>query len=258
MDQFGTASRAGRSKQEQPNRKSGNQTFATLIVFIVGLTLVFALGVFAGRMLLGSKEMDQRISVLQPDTETTTVLPPNSQPLSAPTAPGAPTAPELKFAEVPPAQEAQRAAEQAQATRQEKDNLLARAKQEIAAPTTPSGPQAPSTPQVSSPAEPTAAKTAPPAAPATATGEGSLKRTVPAGKFTIQIAAFRDEQSAQSQAKALKEKGYDAYYMVSDQGDRGIWYRVRVGEFGQLDAARTKAEQIKEKEKLFPFPIEVN
>jgi cell division protein FtsN len=56
------------------------------------------------------------------------------------------------------------------------------------------------------------------------------------GKFTVQVASFADEAEAKSQASALKEKGWNAFYLTADVKGRK-WYRVSVGLFSDAKSA---------------------
>jgi cell division septation protein DedD len=53
--------------------------------------------------------------------------------------------------------------------------------------------------------------------------------------FTIQVYSFQDKNRAQTALQTLKNSGYQAFLIVSDLGDKGLWYRVRVG--GIMDEA---------------------
>jgi cell division septation protein DedD len=56
--------------------------------------------------------------------------------------------------------------------------------------------------------------------------------------FSIQVYSFKEKERAETALKALKDKNYPAFIMVSDIGDRGIWYRVRVGSFTDENEAK--------------------
>nr|WP_246347021.1 SPOR domain-containing protein [Desulfurispira natronophila] len=207
--------------------------------------------------------MEQRISVLQPDTTETTVTT-SLQPAQSPTAPTAPSAPELQFSDVPQipdgqtATEAQEAAEQASEAREQQLELLDEAKQRTGV-TPPTPPAQPEASEPSSPSAPEVAKTQEqPTETAPDEKEASIKRDLEPGTFTVQIAALRDEDAAIAQVNKLRQRGYDAYYMVSDLDERGVWYRVRIGEYETLEQARESSDIVKDQEQLYPFPIEVN
>ncbi|MGH7769411.1 MAG: SPOR domain-containing protein [Candidatus Binatia bacterium] len=60
-------------------------------------------------------------------------------------------------------------------------------------------------------------------------------------EWTVQVNASPDEKSQQQLVERLKQKGYDAYIVTTNQNGRD-WYRVRVGHF----AARGQAQELLE------------
>jgi cell division septation protein DedD len=65
---------------------------------------------------------------------------------------------------------------------------------------------------------------------------------VPAGGVLVQISSQRTEDAARATYKDLQARypailgRYDVNIQRADLGDRGIFYRVRVGPFSQADA----------------------
>ncbi len=57
------------------------------------------------------------------------------------------------------------------------------------------------------------------------------------GRFSIQVAAVQNAQSAEQLAARLRKKGYRAYRLRSEVTGKGVWYRVRVGAFEDRSAA---------------------
>lgn len=57
------------------------------------------------------------------------------------------------------------------------------------------------------------------------------QQVTPTASFAVQVYSFKEKARAEAALKALKDKNFKAYIMVSDLGPRGIWYRVRVGSF---------------------------
>ncbi len=68
------------------------------------------------------------------------------------------------------------------------------------------------------------------------------------GTFTVQVAAFRDRESAERLALQLESRGYDAYVQRSEVAGKGTWYRVRVGAFNDKESARALAQKIERQE----------
>ncbi|MBF0504643.1 MAG: SPOR domain-containing protein [Candidatus Omnitrophica bacterium] len=56
--------------------------------------------------------------------------------------------------------------------------------------------------------------------------------------FAIQVYSFQDRNRAQAALLSLKNSGYRAFMVVSDLGEKGVWYRVRIG--GIPDEASAK------------------
>ncbi len=64
------------------------------------------------------------------------------------------------------------------------------------------------------------------------------------GKFTIQVAAYADEPSAQQHASQLKDKGLDSFYRPAVNKGQ-TWYRVSVGLFPDRHMAQKFQAQLK-------------
>ena len=63
--------------------------------------------------------------------------------------------------------------------------------------------------------------------------------------FTIQVYSFQDKNRAINALQALKNSGYQAFLIVSDLGEKGVWYRVRVGGIADEAAAHKMLEDIR-------------
>jgi cell division septation protein DedD len=63
--------------------------------------------------------------------------------------------------------------------------------------------------------------------------------------FTIQVYSFQDKNRAQTALQTLKNSGYQAFLIVSDLGEKGTWYRVRVGGIADEAAARKMLDEIR-------------
>jgi cell division septation protein DedD len=89
----------------------------------------------------------------------------------------------------------------------------------------------PTAPQASAPAE-----TAETSQPVRETTE-----TMSEGRFTLQLASMPNEAAANEMADGLKSNGLPAYVARANLGSRGIWYRVRVGNFQTAEDAKSFA-----------------
>ncbi len=58
--------------------------------------------------------------------------------------------------------------------------------------------------------------------------------------YTVQVLSTRDAGAAESLVRSLKARGLGAYVRPA-QDSTGRWFRVRIGRFGELGAARTLA-----------------
>ena len=60
----------------------------------------------------------------------------------------------------------------------------------------------------------------------------------PFGFYTIQISSWRTLAKAESEARRYREVGLEAYVQKAEIPERGTWYRVRVGSYPSLTAAK--------------------
>jgi cell division protein FtsN len=67
----------------------------------------------------------------------------------------------------------------------------------------------------------------------------------PTAGFTIQVYSFQDRNMAEAALQALKNSGYQAFLVMSDLGEKGDWYRVRVGGIANEAAARKMLGEIR-------------
>lgn len=92
----------------------------------------------------------------------------------------------------------------------------------------------------SRPAPVPAAKTVQEAAPPSRDAQTAEDR----GRFTIQVAAFREAQSAERLVAELRAKGYPAYQIRMTVQDKGEWFRVRVGAFESREESETMLRKL--------------
>ena len=107
---------------------------------------------------------------------------------------------------------------------------------------------------------PTPKAEAPPAepvrpAPAPAAAASGAATTEPAGAgFTIQVAALREREEADTIVKRLAGKGYPAYVLAPVKGAPAV-YRVRVGKFKERREADTVAARLQKEEQFKPWVV---
>ena len=58
------------------------------------------------------------------------------------------------------------------------------------------------------------------------------------GKYTIQLASYRSMKEARMFADGFKIKGYEPIIQMVELEDRGRWFRVSLGEFDNIAAAK--------------------
>lgn len=74
---------------------------------------------------------------------------------------------------------------------------------------------------------------------------GASASLAQAGKFTLQVEATNNLTPAVELVQQLKSSGVDAYYLKSEVPGKGLFYRVRVGNFTDQTAAQEKGEQLR-------------
>jgi cell division protein FtsN len=62
--------------------------------------------------------------------------------------------------------------------------------------------------------------------------------------YVVQVASYSLRSEADTLKKTLASKGYNVTIVESDLGDKGIWYRVRVGKRLEQDAAKELAGKL--------------
>jgi len=102
---------------------------------------------------------------------------------------------------------------------------------------------APAAPPETEPAETSTAQPTAPTVEAPAVGN----------PFTVQVAAFKAAGDADKLVAELTQKGFSAYRAIGKIPGKGIWYRVRVGEFStkaEADSTIAKLKKIGKKPML--------
>lgn len=85
---------------------------------------------------------------------------------------------------------------------------------------------------------------------------GTAAESAPAvagGRFVVQVGSFRDEDDARTLQEKLLKKDFSVFIQQADLGDKGTWYRVRVGPFADAETARGAADLLKAQEKIDGF-----
>jgi DedD protein len=77
--------------------------------------------------------------------------------------------------------------------------------------------------------------------------------------FVLQIASCRERDRANKEAGRWRDKGYRAEVRRVDLGpEKGIWYRVHLGEFRSAEEATSFAEKLAQKHNLKSYIVPVS
>ena len=86
-------------------------------------------------------------------------------------------------------------------------------------------------------------------------GKADIKKSPPdkssygeKGKYTVQVASFRDPNAANRYARKLERKGYRVRVTQADVPGKGRWSRVSVGSFDTKEQAKAYGERLKRQE----------
>lgn len=72
-------------------------------------------------------------------------------------------------------------------------------------------------------------------------------------KYTLQVAAHPDMESAKKHMARLRKMGLDPHVISASIPDKGKFYRVRIGKFHSMDEARSFQADLKRKNSLNTF-----
>ena len=83
----------------------------------------------------------------------------------------------------------------------------------------------------------------------------AVEKTRTAGpKYTIQAASVKNAKDADQLIQKLKKSGYPAYRTIGKVPGKGIWFRVRIGEYNSKTEARRTLDKLK-KQGLKPILV---
>ncbi|MBI2083017.1 MAG: SPOR domain-containing protein [Deltaproteobacteria bacterium] len=74
-------------------------------------------------------------------------------------------------------------------------------------------------------------------------------REIEKGKYSIQVGSYQSSNEATTQMERWRGKGYSTFMTVGEIPNKGTWYRVRIGHFGNQEEAKGFLKRFKEKEK---------
>ena len=70
------------------------------------------------------------------------------------------------------------------------------------------------------------------------------------GKFTVQLASLKSDKAALKLVTKLEKKGYDAYFVASNIKGKGVWFRVRVGNYHSNSDAENMIKALEKSVKM--------
>ncbi|KIH77100.1 Cell division protein DedD (protein involved in septation) [Geoalkalibacter ferrihydriticus] len=89
--------------------------------------------------------------------------------------------------------------------------------------------------------------------PAAAPAARDLPAATAEGRFVVQVGSFRSADDARSLSDRLKAKNFPAFVQQADLGERGVWYRVRLGPYAQSAEAQVMVTRLKTEQKIDAF-----
>ena len=75
-----------------------------------------------------------------------------------------------------------------------------------------------------------------------------VRITAQPSKYALQLGSYKSRSQAEEMQNELKKKGYQAYILEASIPEKGTWYRVKVGDYEDLEKVRQAASDLKQKE----------
>lgn len=99
-----------------------------------------------------------------------------------------------------------------------------------------------------------AAKPALPAArPQVVQQQAAKKPDATASHFTLQLSAFPDKADAEEFMRKIQSAGYKPFLVASEIPGKGVFYRVRVGDYGSRQAAVDAKTEFERKQRIIAY-----
>ncbi len=74
-------------------------------------------------------------------------------------------------------------------------------------------------------------------------------------KYTLQVASVKKREDAERFGRELSKKGFFTYVEEKDLGDKGLWYRVKLGGFPTMAEANSMKARLKDEHQLDSFVV---
>ncbi len=76
--------------------------------------------------------------------------------------------------------------------------------------------------------------------------------------FVLQIASYGERGRANKEAQRWRDKGYRAKVRRADLGpEKGVWYRVHLGEYSSVEEAKSEAKKLAQKHNLRSYVVPI-
>ena len=77
--------------------------------------------------------------------------------------------------------------------------------------------------------------------------------------FVLQIASYRERGLADKEAQRWRDGGYQAKVRRADLGpEKGIWYRVHLGDYSSVEEATSAAKKLAQKHDLRSYVVPIS
>ncbi|MBN1959275.1 MAG: SPOR domain-containing protein [Desulfuromonadales bacterium] len=83
--------------------------------------------------------------------------------------------------------------------------------------------------------------------------KSSLPPVTARGSHAVQVGSFNAAGDAMSLKQKMLAKGYPAFVVEADLGEKGLWYRVRIGPYVDAVTAKQALKVLEEKEQMKGF-----
>ena len=93
----------------------------------------------------------------------------------------------------------------------------------------------------------------PAARPQVVQQQAAKKPDATASHFTLQLSAFPDKSDAEEFMRKIQSAGYKPFLVASEIPGKGVFYRVRVGDYGSRQAAVDAKAEFERKQRIIAY-----
>jgi cell division septation protein DedD len=86
-----------------------------------------------------------------------------------------------------------------------------------------------------------------------ANGPSAKKMDATASHFTLQLSAFPDKSDAEEFMRKIQAAGYKPFLVASEIPGKGVFFRVRVGDYGSRQAAVDAKTEFEKKQRIIAY-----